>query len=200
MLPSDTFGPMYAEGARGLQDIFDSRRLADRLLTAILHHELLDGDVALIEAQASVFVATVDIGGWPDVSYKGGDPGFVRVVDRRTLEFPSYDGNGMFRTLGNIADTGRVALLFVDAAKSKRLRLHGTGTVITGPEVAGRYVGALAVVRVTIGRLFPNCGRYIHPPSGEVSEYVPREGYRPPEPSWKAKPRFRDVLPGDPQH
>jgi uncharacterized protein len=194
---SDAVGPMFSEGARGLQDHFDSRRIADRLVTRMMHHELTDDDVTLVEAQSSVLISTVDVDGWPDVSYKGGDVGFVHVVDRRTLELASFDGNGMFRTLGNIVDTGKVGILFLDTARKKRLRLHGNASVITEPSVVNEYAGAQAVVRITIGRLFPNCGRYIHGGVDEISEYVPREGYEPPVPSWKHYPELRDALPAD---
>jgi uncharacterized protein len=197
---TDAVGPMFADGARGLQDTFDSRRIADRLVERMMHHELTDDDVALIEAQSSVLVATVDVDGWPDVSYKGGDVGVVRVVDRQTLEFPSFDGNGMFRTLGNIVDTGKVGLLFLDTARQKRLRLHGNGEVLTDAATVSQYVGAQAVVRVTIGRLFPNCGRYIHSEADGISPNVPRDGYEPPVPSWKSYPDLRDALPADQLH
>ncbi len=193
----DDLSPMYGEGARRLQDQFDSRRLADRLAGVTLHDELTDDDVALIERQSSMLIATVDAHGWPDASYKGGDAGFVRIIDRRTIEFPSFDGNGMFRTIGNIADNSRLALLFVDQSAQRRLRLHGSGEVLTDASAVNRYPGAQAVVRIAIGRLFPNCGRYIHGVDGELSEFVPHEGYEPPQPEWKSYDVFRDALPAD---
>ena len=196
---SEQMGPMYGRGARHLQDRFDSRRLADRLLDVTLHSELNDDDCLHIEAQSWFVLATVDEHGWPDVSYKGGDPGIVSVVDRTTLRFPSYDGNGMFRSLGNIADNGRVAMLFVDTARPWRLRLHGTATVITDEAAVEQSHGAQAVVEVQVGRVFPNCGRYIHKGGGEISKYVPRPGYEPPVPGWKELDAFRDVLPSDQQ-
>ena len=192
-------GDLYGPASRQLQDAFDSRRLANRLHDLTVHVELDDGDRALIERQAFFLLATVDPDGWPDVSYKGGDPGFVRVVDGRTLRFPSFDGNGMFRSLGNIADTAKVALLFVDLAKPWRLRIHGTATVSTEPELVAEFHGAQAVVTVTVGRAFPNCGRYIHDfAGGELSEFVPRPGAEPPVPEWKTYPFFADVLPETP--
>ena len=192
---NDPLSPLYGAGARQLQDEFDSRRLADRLVDITLHEELTDRDVALIQAQSSVLISTVDLEGWPDVSYKGGDVGFVRVVDRATLDIPSYDGNGMFRTLGNVVDTGRVALLFIDTTKPYRIRLHGTATVLTSPDEVANYHGAEAVLRVSIGRVFPNCGRYIHPSPDDLSEFVPRVGHEPPVPDWKSYDAFRDALP-----
>ena len=191
-------GDLYGPTARELQDEFDSRRLADRL-EQVVHTALDDGDRALIERQSFFLLATVDRDGWPDVSYKGGEPGLVRVVDGNTLRFPSYDCNGMFRSLGNIGDNGKVALLFVDLAQPWRLRVHGTAEVSTDPELVAQFHGAIAVVTVRVGRAFPNCGRYIHDvAAGEISEFVPRPGHEPPVPDWKKLDFFADVLPGTP--
>ncbi len=187
-------GDLYGPGARAYQDQFDSRRLADRLIEMTVHDELDDGDIALVADQSTVFLSTVDAEGWPDVSYKGGAPGFVRVVGRTELQIPIYDGNGMFRSLGNIADTGRVALLFVDTGRPWRMRVHGTAVVSTDPAVLDEHHGAQAVVIVTTARIFPNCGRYIHQDGG-ISRYVPRPGEETPIPSWKKLPGLREVLP-----
>ncbi len=186
---------LYGAGARALQDEFDSRRLADRLGELTVHAELTDDDVSLISAQSTVWISTVDAEGWPDVSYKGGDVGFVRVVSPTELRLPAYDGNGMMRTLGNIADTGRVALLFVDVERPWRLRLHGTARVSTDPDDVAAFHGAFAVVVVTPARIFPNCGRYIH--QDGVSEFVPRDGHEPPVPEWKTYEFINDALPAD---
>lgn len=194
---ADQPSPLYGDGARALQDEFDSRRLADRLESLTIHDGLTDDDVALVSAQSTVWISTVDVEGWPDVSYKGGDPGFVRVVSPTELWIPSYDGNGMMRTMGNITDTGRVALLFVDTERPWRLRVHGTARVSTDAADVSAFHGAFAVIVVSIGRIFPNCGRYIHPP-GDVSEYVPREGHKPPAPAWKSNEYIVDALPGAP--
>ncbi|MFN2627540.1 MAG: pyridoxamine 5'-phosphate oxidase family protein [Gaiellaceae bacterium] len=63
----------------------------------------------------------------PQCSYKGGDPGFVRVLDDAAIAFPCYDGNGMYLSIGNVLVTAHVGLLFVDFEGGKRLRLHGGG-------------------------------------------------------------------------
>ena len=114
----------YHDGMRAMQDRFDTRRLADRLEQVTYHQTFWDGDRTFIESAVMFFLATVDADGHPDVSYKGGRPGFVRCLDRRTIAFPSYDGNGMFRSLGNIVVNDRVALLFVNFEKPDRLRVH----------------------------------------------------------------------------
>ena len=187
-------GRMYGDGARALQDAFDSRRLADALSTYTVHDTLRDDDAALIRRQSTVWIATVDADGWPDVSYKGGDVGFVDVAAPDELRIPIYDGNGMWRTLGNIADDGRVGLLFIDLERPWRMRVHGRATVSIEPADIDRHVGAQAVVIVRIGRIFPNCGRYIHR-DGAISKFVPRAEHRPPIPDWKRTDGLRPILP-----
>jgi predicted pyridoxine 5'-phosphate oxidase superfamily flavin-nucleotide-binding protein len=190
--PDKTPSTMYGDGARELQDQFDTTRLADRLVERTLHDELTDDDIALIRAQSTVWLATVDADGWPDLSYKGGSPGFVEVVGRTELRVPNYDGNGMYRSLGNIKDNGRAALLFVDTTKPWRLRVHGTAVVSTDPADVERHHGAHAVVIVKVGRAFPNCGRYIH--HDGLSADVPQPGTEQPIASWKWYPGIRDAL------
>jgi predicted pyridoxine 5'-phosphate oxidase superfamily flavin-nucleotide-binding protein len=190
----DSPGALYGPGARALQDEFDSRRLADRLAEVTLHDVLDDGDVALIRDQAAVWIATVDADGWPDVSYKGGAPDFVEIVAPDTLRIPFFNGNGMWRTLGNVRDTGRVALLFVDQHRPWRMRVHGTATVHTEPSIVEPFHEAEAVLEIRIARVFPNCGRYVHGPDAP-SPYVPERGRPTPIPDWKRLPVLREVLP-----
>jgi predicted pyridoxine 5'-phosphate oxidase superfamily flavin-nucleotide-binding protein len=188
---------LYADGPRALQDHFDSRRLADRLEERVAVEALEDWQRKVITTATFFFLSTVDADGWPDVSYKGGAPGFVQVLDEHRIAFPSYDGNGMYRSMGNIVDTGKVALLFVDFDRPKRLRLHGTATVHRDGPLLERFVGAELAVEVRVGRAFMNCPRYLHNlRDGQLSEFAPREGHVPPEPEWKAMPVWREVLPG----
>ena len=187
---------LYGEGARALQDSFDSRRLADRLAQLTLHDALTEDDIALIRAQSTVWLATVDADGWPDVSYKGGNPGFVQVVNPRLLRLPSFDGNGMFRSLGNVIDNGRIGLLFIDPTRPWRMRVHGRGTVSTRAEDCAAFTGAQAVLEVEVLRVFPNCGRYIHGEDG-ISASVPQPDRDAPMASWKRFDAIRDALPAD---
>jgi uncharacterized protein len=185
---------LYGEGSRALQSFFDTERLANRLQSLTVHEELSDDDISLVNDQSTVWIATVDAEGWPDVSYKGGARGFVHVVGRRELRVPSYDGNGMFRTLGNAADTGRVALLFVDLERPWRMRVHGTAVVSTSAADLAPHPGAQAVLIVTATRIFPNCSRYIHR-DGKISPYVPDGINEPRAAEWKQLDVFADVLP-----
>ena len=193
-------GAMYHEGSRGLQDHFGTRRLADRLVEVVAHDVFTDADRAFIESRSMFFLATADAEGRPDCSYKGGLPGFVRVVGPRTLAFPSYDGNGMFKSLGNIVANPHVGLLFIDFESPKRMRVNGRATVSEDDPLRAELTGAQLVVRVEADAIFPNCPRYIHKMQVvEHSAFAPCEGHTPPIPDWKRRPEFREVLPpGDP--
>jgi uncharacterized protein len=187
---------MYHDGSRRLQDRFESRRLADRMVEKIVHEVFTDDDRAFIETRPMFFLATADAEGRPDCSYKGGRPGFVRVVDPGTLAFPSYDGNGMFKSLGNVLVNPRVGLLFIDFESPKRLRVNGRATVHEDDPLLAEFTSAQLVVRVRAEEIFPNCPRYIHTMTMvETSVYAPCEGHTPPVPDWKRGPMFRDALP-----
>jgi uncharacterized protein len=191
---NDTYHP----GMRQLQDRFDTRRLADRLDEKLGRSAFTADDRAFIESRSLFFLATADAQGCPDCSYKGGDPGFVRVTADNELAFPSYDGNGMFRSLGNVLVNSAVALLFVDFEKPNRLRVNGRASIVTDDDLLAAFAGAQLVVRVRAERIFPNCPRYIHRTATvEPSPYVPREGCTPPAPKWKRMEMFADVLPRD---
>jgi predicted pyridoxine 5'-phosphate oxidase superfamily flavin-nucleotide-binding protein len=185
---------------RRLQDRFDTRRLADRLDEKLGRAAFTAEDRQFIESRPLFFLATADAEGRPDCSYKGGDPGFVRVTGAGELAFPSYDGNGMFRSLGNVLVNPAVALLFIDFERPNRLRVNGLASIADQDPLLESFAGAQLIVRVRAERIFPNCPRYIHRMgSAEASPYVPRIGYTPPVPKWKRFDAFRDVLPaGDP--
>jgi predicted pyridoxine 5'-phosphate oxidase superfamily flavin-nucleotide-binding protein len=187
---------LYHSGSRSLQDRFDTRRLADRLEDVKVTDRLDDGDRAFIERMDMLFIATADEQGRPNCSYKGGDPGFVRVLDERTVAFPIYDGNGMFLTAGNALVNPEVGLLFISFERGRRLRLNGTASVDPDDELAPTWPGAQLVVRVRAREVFPNCPRYIHRYElVKRSRYVPAAGTEPPVPDWKTRDWARDVLP-----
>ena len=191
---------LYHGGSRELQERFDTRRLADRLEDRIVHERFTDDDRTFIEALDCFFLATADDEGRPNCSYKGGDPGFVRVVDERTLAFPNYDGNGMYLSTGNVLRNPHVGMLFIDFEHGWRMRVNGEASLDFESDLVTSYPGAQFVVRVTAREIFPNCPRYIHRRTlVERSGFVPREGCATPVPDWKRSELARDVLPaGDP--
>jgi predicted pyridoxine 5'-phosphate oxidase superfamily flavin-nucleotide-binding protein len=187
---------LYNRRSRQLQDRFDTRRLADRIEERIVHDTIDDDDRAFIEARDMFFIATVDEEGQPQSSYKGGAPGFVRVLDEHTIAFPVYDGNGMYLTAGNLLATKKVGLLFIDFEGRKRMRLNGTASIDDDDPLLPDYPEAQLVVRVHATEVFPNCPRYIHEYKLVArSRFVPKTECETPVPQWKRSEWAHDVLP-----
>ena len=188
---------IYNAGSRALQERFDTVRLADRIEERSFADATIDDDDrAFIEGADMFFLATADAEGRPQCSYKGGEPGFVRVLDDRTIAFPSYDGNGMYLSLGNAAVNPHVGLLFIDFERRSRMRLNGIASVDMDDPLCAEYPEAQLVVRVRATQVFPNCPRYIHRYElVERSRFVPKESCRTPAPAWKTREWSRDVLP-----
>ncbi len=187
---------LYNAASRKLQDRFDTRRLADRIEERIVHDRIDDGDRAFIEARDMFFIATTDEEGRPQCSYKGGEPGFVRVLDETTIAFPIYDGNGMYLTAGNLVATKNVGLLFIDFEGRKRMRLNGVASVDDADPLLANYPEAQLVVRVSATEVFPNCPRYIHEYKlVKRSRFVPKAERETPVPQWKQSDWAHDVLP-----
>jgi uncharacterized protein len=187
----------YHDGSRVLQDRFDTRRLADRIDEKLVARGTIDDDDrAFIERCDMVFVATADADGRPNCSYKGGEPGFVRVLDERTIALPSYDGNGMYLSMGNLLVNPHVGLLFINFEERKRLRLNGVASISEDDSLMAEYPEAQFVVRVRAEQVFPNCPRYIHRYQlVERSRFVPQAACETPVPAWKTREWSRDALP-----
>jgi uncharacterized protein len=186
----------YTDGQRAMQEQFQTTKMADLLQQAIVHAEVQDAERAFIESRDMFFLATVDPQGQPTCSYKGGDPGFVKVVDPRTIAFPIYDGNGMFLSLGNLMTTAKVGMLFIDFETPHRLRVQGVASVDRHDPLLGWYAGADALVRVAVSAIFVNCTRYVHKYQRvAASHYVPRAGCEPPFAEWKRIDQVQEALP-----
>ena len=188
---------LYSSGSRHLQDMFDTRRIADRLEDADLVTEFSAQHRQIIEASPMFFLATADNEGRPDVSYKGGLPGFVKVTGKSSLAFPDYNGNGMFKSLGTIIDNPNVGLLFISWADPvKKLRVLGKASIDEKDPLLKDYEKAQLIIRVEAERIFDNCPRYIHDIEiKQYSKYVPKTGEEAPIPDWKRNPVYSDALP-----
>lgn len=186
---------LYSDVHRALQEEFGTRRMAD-LLDHIAGTSLPPSDAAFIASRDMFFLSTVDPDGNPTVSYKGGAPGFVRVLDERTLAFPGYDGNGMWLSLGNIVGQGKVGLLFIDFEKPHRFRVQGKATLERNAAALGDWPEAQYAVRVDIERCFVNCTRYIHSYARVAqSRYTPKAGVAAPFAKWKRLDLVQAALP-----
>lgn len=191
---------LFGASHRRLQRQFDTERLADRIEERLFRELITNDDRLFIERMDMFFLATADTAGHPNCSYKGGDPGFVRVLDEHTLLFPNYDGNGMYISMGNATENAHVGLLFIDFENQKRLRVNGIASIAPAASVVPAYPEAQFVVSVAVRQVFPNCPRYIHKMQLlERSKFVPRSAVPTPVPGWKRMDWACDVLPaGDP--
>ena len=191
---------LFRPSHRALQQQHDTTRLADRIESTLFRERFTAEDRAFIERLDMFFLATADADGRPSCSFKGGDPGFVRVTGEAELVFPCYDGNGMFLSMGNASENPQVGMLFIDFETPKRLRVNGRAKLLPASAVDEPFQEAQFVVQVAVEQIFPNCPRYLPKMQRvEPSRFIPRDGVVTPVPPWKRMDWARDVLPaGDP--
>ena len=187
---------IYQEPHRKLQDQFDSRRIADRLEPLIVHDEITEEEKRFIEAREFFFLSTITPEGEPTVSFKGGAKGFVRVLDKKTIVFPTYNGNGMFFSTGNLVNNPAIGILFIDFEQPHRIRFHGKAALLEDDRLKSEFPGAELLVSITLTKMWINCPRYIpRMQKLETSPNVPVAGKEPPMADWKRVEIFRDALP-----
>ena len=187
---------LYGDNHRQLQEQFETRRMADVIEKVAMETEVVGPHKDFIESRDMFFLSTVDHKGRPTVSYKGGDPGFVKVVDDTTVVFPSYDGNGMFLSMGNIKGNMNIGMLFINFETPHRLRLQGEATIHNDDPLIAAYKEADLIVRVKVSEIFVNCPRYVHKyQKVDPSKYVPRAECDTPLAGWKHIDMIQEVLP-----
>ncbi|MDD5577668.1 MAG: pyridoxamine 5'-phosphate oxidase family protein [Methylobacter sp.] len=187
---------IYGDQHYAMQELFDTRNMAQRVNESIVLTEIADEHKGFIETRDMFFLTTIDHRGYPTCSYKGGKPGFVKIVDSKTLVFPNYDGNGMFLSLGNITANNKVGILFIDFETPHRIRVHGIASIDHKDPLTSDFQGAELIVRVTVTEIFVNCPRYIHKYQRiQTSKYVPEAGLQTPPPQWKRIDALQDALP-----
>ena len=188
---------IYSDKHRVLQERFDTTRLADRVEELVVRPEVADDQKHFIESRDMFFLTSVDHRGYPTCSYKGGAPGFVKVIDPKTIVFPSYNGNGMFLSMGNVMVSQKVGMLFIDFEHPHRVRVHGVAAIDKNDPLLAEFTGAELLVRVTVTETFINCPRYIHQYQRlQTSKYAPQAGCEaPPAPQWKRIDALQDALP-----
>ena len=186
---------MYGDKHRAVQEAFDTRNLADRLVDIIVKPEIDDMGKAFIESRDMFFLSSIDHNGRPTVSYKGGTPGFVRVINPTTIAFPSYDGNGMYLSMGNIAGNAEIGCLFIDFERPFRTRLQGRAEIVKDGPLMNLFKEAEMVVKVSVTDTWMNCPRYIHRYQKlEQSKYAPGVEAETPFCEWKRIDILQDVV------
>jgi uncharacterized protein YndB with AHSA1/START domain/predicted pyridoxine 5'-phosphate oxidase superfamily flavin-nucleotide-binding protein len=195
-LPLAAFTDLYGDQQRMLQDAFDSRRIANTLRKVTVTSTLTRDHKAFIAARDMVFLSTIDHRGFPTCSYKGGAPGFARVLDDQTLALPIYDGNGMYLSAGNASANVKIGLLFIDFERPHRLRIHGTARLERGAAELAAFPGAELLLMVKVYEAFVNCPRYIHRYQRVgTSPFVPGEPRGDEVAPWKNIDIIRDAIP-----
>ena len=185
----------YHDGNRRLQDRFDSRRLADHLVERVTE-TIGDAQKEFIQRADMFFLATCDHRGLPTCSYKGGDPGFVKVLDEHWLAFPNYDGNGKFQSMRNLLKNPNVVMLFVDFEGQQRLRLQGIATILDDDELLSQYTEAQFIIRVQATEVYSNCPRYVNKYRlVDRSTFVPWNAQETTVPTYKNKADVHEFLP-----
>ena len=187
---------LYGKGQRTFQDRFGTQKLADRIEDIAVRDEFDDESSAFIESRDFFFLSTIDENNRPTVSYKGGDIGLVKILDEKTAIFPSYNGNGMFLSMGNISNNAEIGLLFMCFEKPHRIRVQCKAELLDDEKFKSFFPGSELVVKCTLHELWQNCPRYIHRYKRITqSRYTPDADGNSPLAEWKRIDLLEDVLP-----
>ena len=188
------YGPEHLK----LQKEFDCLKLGEKVVENIVSDEIDDFQKEYLESRDMFFLTTIDGNGQPTVSYKGGTSGLISVIDKNTIAFPFYDGNGMFLTAGNMVGNEKIGILVIDFETPFRLRLSGRAKRSMDTNLLAKYQEAIMVFTVTVDKIWINCNRYIHPHKRlNTSKYAPQAGKETPFPSWKRIEGITETLPFD---
>ena len=187
----------YSPSMRKLQREHQTEKLANAVINAIVFEELIPDMAGFISSRDYFFLSTVDEHGEPSVSYKGGRVGVAHVVNPKKIVFPSFNGNGMFFSAGNISMTGKVGLLFIDMCTPARVRVQGTARLSHDEDYMRLFPGAEFVIEVAVEKAFFNCARYVHKHERieAVDKYVPDDEGKQPLPAWKRIDHLQEALP-----
>jgi len=151
-----------AMGADGIWKDFRGNRAFDRFT---------EDERNFIEARDSFYMASVSETGWPYVQHRGGAPGFLKVLDDRTLAFADYRGNRQYLSVGNVAADGRCALILVDYPRRARLKILAVAEVVRVPDRELARSVAMPEYKAVVERVFRlrlqafdwNCPQHITP-------------------------------------
>lgn len=192
---------LYGEQHLTLQQDFDTAKLANAVHKNIVCSEIGEGHRDFIESRDMFFLTTIDHRGYPTCSYKGGNPGFLKIIDSKTLAFPSFDGNGMYLSMGNISINNQVGLLLIDFETPNRFRIHGNASIHRDEASLKMFQGAEIVVFIDVLEIFVNCARYIHRYKRIASaKHVPHGNEPVALPHWKRIDGLQEVLPARDKH
>jgi uncharacterized protein len=123
---------------------------------------------AFIAEQRSVFLATASSDGQPYIQHRGGPPGFLRVLDDKTIGFVDFAGNRQYISTGNLTDNPKAYLFLIDYAHRRRIKIWGTARVVEATEALlkklmpeGYKARPEQVMLFTVGAWDTNCPQHI---------------------------------------
>lgn len=174
----------FTPAVRGVQERMGSRARYAALDAAADRGERLAGrEASFIEARDSFYQATVSETGWPYVQFRGGPAGFLKVLDERTLAYADFRGNVQYISAGNLADNDRVALLLMDYADPRRLKVMGRArltedaSIVERVRMPGYRARVERAVVISVEGFDWNCPQHITP-RFTVEEFGVRAGIR----------------------
>jgi uncharacterized protein len=125
-----------------MQAACGTRERADRFYNDQVRDRLLPAMIEFVARMEMVFIATSDGDGECDASLRAGPPGFIRVLDDRTLAYPEYRGNGVMASLGNLSENPHIGLLMIDFVEDLiGLHVNGHTRVLDNEDFRARYPG-----------------------------------------------------------
>lgn len=160
----------YTAAIREVQERLGSRQINEGMAEERAERVAITADLAAyIERMDMFYLGTASLAGQPYIQYRGGPPGFLRVLDQHTLGFADYAGNRQYISLGNLAENPRAYLFLIDYATAQRVKFWGTGRVVyDDPALLQRLADPAykakpeRVILFTVTAWDPNCPRHIH--------------------------------------
>lgn len=158
----------FSPAVKAAQTRYGSRELGERTENREPTRDRLnDGLVAYIAGADSFFIGTASSDGWPHMQHRGGLPGFLKVLDDRTLAFADFAGNKQYITVGNLTENDRVLLFIIDYERGRRLKIWGRARVVDNDPALFRQVSdppypvqVERVIRIEIEAWDLNCRQH----------------------------------------
>lgn len=170
-------------GVRAVQEAMGSDKLWEELGQDRSFDRFTANEAAFIAGRDSFHLATVSQSGWPYVQHRGGPPGFLKLIDERTLAFADYRGNRQYISAGNLSTDGRACLILMDYARRARLKIYAHAETLAldadpvlAAQVAvpGYRARAERIFRLHLAAFDWNCPQHITPrfTQSEIAEAI----------------------------
>jgi len=138
---------------------------------------------SLIKKTSYFFLATSSQAGEPNINFKGGEAGFIHIIDDNTILFPDFDGNGIFHGINDMMHNPNVAMLFIDFKNTMRYKANGIATIIDDQDEISQYLDLKGfdypprVIKVKITYAIRNCSKNIHLVRDDILEFEQNKDY-----------------------